>query len=256
MSQDRSVVVAGSGAFGSLMAPATMEAAQEAAAILAKSDMVPECYRGKPADILIAGAMGSRLGLDWFSSLSGIAVIKGRPCLWGDALLAVCMSTPDWADMTEEHQGEPGKPGYAAVCTVQRKGRAPVVVAFSVDDAQKAGLWGKAGPWQAYPRRMLSMRARAQALRAAFADRLAGFSAREEMEDEPRAVESRDITSETTASEWTPPTLVVHAATVAEVQPVSEPVGTPVATPTVIPTVIPAATAASGPTTAETPSIP
>ena len=54
---------------------------------------------------------------------------------------------------------------------------------FSVQDARRAGLWGRPGPWSQYPQRMLQMRARAFALRDAFADVLGGLYLREELED-------------------------------------------------------------------------
>jgi hypothetical protein len=50
-----------------------LDAARPVAELLAKSELVPKGFQGKPMDILIAGAMGARLGLDLFSSLSGIA---------------------------------------------------------------------------------------------------------------------------------------------------------------------------------------
>ena len=65
----------------------------------------------------------------------------------------------------------------------QRKGRKPVVAKFSVEDAKRAGLWGKTGPWQAYPKRMMQMRARGFALRDAFADVLKGLMTVEEAWD-------------------------------------------------------------------------
>jgi hypothetical protein len=172
--------------FGMLVNPETLEAAKDVAGMLAKSELVPKNFQGKPCDILIAGAMGARLGLDLFSALSGIAVVNGRPTLWGDAQLAVCQARPDFGGIKTAWAGE----GDALACTVTvaRKGHAdPYVGAFSVADAKKAGLWSKQGPWSQYPRRMLELRARAFALRSAFADALAGFHAREEIEDETPA---------------------------------------------------------------------
>lgn len=169
--------------FGMLISPTTLEAAREVATLLSKSDLVPKAFAGKPNDILIAGAMGSRLGLDLFSALSGIAVVNGRPTLWGDAQLAVCQSRPDWAGMKVEATGAGDT--YAVTVTVTRKGHAePYVGTFSMADAKRAGLAGKQGPWSQYPTRMCMLRARAFALRQAFADALAGFHAREEIEDE------------------------------------------------------------------------
>ena len=50
-------------------------------------------------------------------SLQNIAVINGRPSLWGDALIAVCKAHPDWGGMKEEYIEEEAK----AVCTIKRK---------------------------------------------------------------------------------------------------------------------------------------
>ena len=174
-----------------------LDAARTVAEMLAKSEMVPKGFQNKPADIIIAGAMGARLGLDLFSSLAGIAVVNGRATLWGDALLAVCMAHSEYEDCIEVTTGKPYEDDFTAVCTVQRKGRAPKVCTFSVIESKEANLWKKAGPWTTAPQRMLAMRARAFALRGAFADALAGFHAREEMED----VEPIDVT----------PSVTVHA---------------------------------------------
>lgn len=165
-----------------------LDAARPVAELLAKSELVPKGFQGKPMDILIAGAMGARLGLDLFSSLSGIAVVNGRATLWGDALLAVCQQHPAWEDYQQEIVGEGDK--MAAKVTVTRKGRSPHTETFSVEDAKRAGLWGKQGPWSQHPKRMMALRARAFALRTVFADALAGFHAKEELDDEPREVEA------------------------------------------------------------------
>ena len=68
---------------------------------------------------------------------------------------------------------------------VWRKGEEdnPTVETFTVRDAKRAGLWGKAGPWTQYPRQMLFNRARAFAYRHAFPDALMGMRFREEEED-------------------------------------------------------------------------
>jgi hypothetical protein len=148
---------------------------------LAKSELVPKGFQGKPNDIFVAGMMGSRLGLDLFSSLSGIAVVNGRATLWGDSMLAVCQSRSDWGGMTVSFADEDKDP--TCIVTVTRNGMPPYSAQFSMSDAKRAGLSGKAGPWTQYPRRMLELRARAFALRGAFADALSGFHAREEMDD-------------------------------------------------------------------------
>lgn len=169
--------------------------AMPVAKMLAESELVPKAFKGKPADILIAGAMGARLGVDLFTALSGIASINGRPSVYGDLMLAVCMNHPAFEDCLEVFEGKPYEDTFTAICTAKRKGREPVVRRFSVIEAKEASLWKKAGPWTATPQRMLQMRARAFALRDTFTDALAGFHAVEEMEG------TIDVTSTSTVHE-------------------------------------------------------
>ncbi|WP_460452623.1 recombinase family protein, partial [Alsobacter sp. SYSU BS001988] len=76
-----------------------------------------------------------------------------------------------------------GEASWTAVCQVRRKGeRSWLVRSFDTADAIRARVWGKAGPWSEYPKRMLQMRARAFALRDGFPDVLGGLYLREEVE--------------------------------------------------------------------------
>lgn len=149
----------------------------------AKSSMVPTAFRGKPEDIVLAVQMGSEVGLAPMQALQNIAVINGRPSLWGDAVLALVKAHPDFVSCSETIDGDGDL--RAARCEIVRRGQPPVVSVFSVRDAKTAGLWGKSGPWQAYPDRMLKMRARGFAARDSFPDALRGMITREEAADLP-----------------------------------------------------------------------
>jgi hypothetical protein len=165
--------------------PQTTDDAWKIAQALAKSEFVPKGFRDKPHEILIAAAMGARLGLDVFSALQSVAVVNGRPTLYGDALLAVCQSRTDWRGQAVKWEGEDDNERVTVTIRRQMAGGEVDTYEgrFSVREAKLANLWGKQGPWQQFPRRMMEMRARAYALRGAFADALMGFHAREEMED-------------------------------------------------------------------------
>lgn len=63
---------------------------------------------------------------------------------------------------------------YAAICRIKRKGRNKNEYFFTIDEAEKAGLINKRGPWQQYAKIMLSWRAQGQALKFEFADALMG----------------------------------------------------------------------------------
>jgi len=164
------------------LALSTMEDAFRFSQMVAKSEFAPKDFRGKPESCLLAIQHGSEIGLSPMQSLQNIACINGRPAIWGDAALAVAMASPVCESVFENIEGDGEQ--MVATCIAKRRGyERPTVVRFSVADAQKAGLWGKSGPWTNYPRRMLQLRARGFALRDAFPDVLKGLVTAEEAQD-------------------------------------------------------------------------
>lgn len=161
------------------LVPQSLEEAFRVANAIAQSGLAPQGLK-TPEQILVAIMAGAELGLAPFQSLQSIAVVNGRPSLWGDGLMAIARSQGIRAREWIEGAGDEA----AAHCEVTRPDTGEVIVrAFTVPQAKKAGLWGKQGPWQQYPERMLQMRARAWALRDGCADFLRGFQVREEVED-------------------------------------------------------------------------
>lgn len=173
-------------------APQTMTEAIEFSGMLAKSQMVPKAYQGKPEDVLVAVQWGFELGLAPLQALQNIACINGKPSVYGDAAMALVQNSPVCEDIKEYFEGE-GTSNPVAVCVAKRKNRSEVVCKYSVEDAKRAGLWNKSGPWTQYPKRMLQMRARGFALRDAFPDVLKGLITVEEAQDYPET-EEKDIT--------------------------------------------------------------
>lgn len=159
------------------LSPQTFDQALTFSQYLADSDLVPKDFKGKPGNCLIAMQWGSELGLKPLQSLQNLAVINGRPALWGDAVIALVMASPVCEYVTEDDDGT------TAYCRVKRKGAPEQVRSFSIGDAVKAGLAGKQGPWSQYPKRMRQMRARAFALRDVFPDVLRGMPIAEELQD-------------------------------------------------------------------------
>jgi hypothetical protein len=183
------------------------------AKMVSQSDFAPKDFKGKAESCLLAIQHGSEVGLSPMQSLQSIAVINGRPTIWGDAALALVQSSPQCLYVREYAEGEGDN--LTAVCEVQRRGYPqPTVAKFSVADAKKAGLWGKSGPWSQYSGRMLLVRARGFALRNAFADALRGLVTAEEAQDYQTPA----------VSEPTPSVIKVTAAAAAPVVP-EDPMG-------------------------------
>lgn len=160
----------------------TIDEAMTFGKLLAGSSFVPKDFRDRPADCVLAVQHGAELGLGPMQSVQSIAVVNGRPSIYGDAAIALVKGSPVCEYIAERIEGDGDQ--MAAICEAKRRGDPqPTVSTFAVADAKKAGLWGKTGPWQTYPRRMLQMRARGFALRDAFPDVLRGLVTAEEAQD-------------------------------------------------------------------------
>lgn len=172
--------------------------AKECAKIIASSGFCPKSFQGKPDDVLVALQMGSELGLKPMQALQNIAIINGRPALFGDAMVAVCRQAPNFEYIHEEYDEKDN----SYTCRAKRKGEPEFVQKFSEKDARLAKLWGKQGPWTDYPKRMLQMRARGFALRDCFPDLLRGIVDQSEAGDyvisEPKNITPKKTTPKPT----------------------------------------------------------
>lgn len=161
------------------LTPQSLDEAMAFAGMMSKSSIVPKDYQGNPGNVLVAIQWGMELGLQPLQAMQNIAVINGRPSIWGDAMLAIVRGS-GLLESIKEDISETG-----AVCTIKRCGEQAVSREFTIEDAKRAGLYGKQGPWQQHPKRMMQMRARAFALRDVFPDVLRGVNIAEEARDMP-----------------------------------------------------------------------
>lgn len=163
-----------------LFTPANLQEAMAMAKLIAESDLVPKDYKGKAGNVIVAMGMGAELGIPPLQALQGIAVINGRPAVWGDLLLAIVQKSPLYISHEETFDATT----MTATAVFNRRGSPkPYVGVFSQKDAETARLWKKEGPWTNYPKRMLQLRARAFAIRDGFSDVLKGMSSAEELSD-------------------------------------------------------------------------
>ena len=167
--------------------PQTLDEAMRFSEVLSKSALVPKDYQGKPANCLVAIQWGMELGLAPLQALQNIAVINGKPSVYGDSLLAMVRADSRCMGVEETQEGG------VATCIVKRKladgSIEKVKRTFSMKQAEQAGLASRP-TWKAYPDRMLQHRARGNALRDAFPDVLRGIITTEEAQDigEPKDV--------------------------------------------------------------------
>lgn len=172
------------------LAPRTLTEAMEFAKMMADSEMVPKNFRGKPGDVMIAVQMGAEVGLSPMAAIQNIAVINGKPGIYGDAGKGILLAA---GCIVEEDDIEIVKATGRARCKVTRRGRPPVERTYTIDNAKTAGLWNKDGPWKTNPERQMAWRAFWFAARDAAADLLKGLGGAEELADYTVPAE-RDIT--------------------------------------------------------------
>ena len=170
--------------------PETFEDVQRIARAYMVADLIPRSTLAGARDqsaviarVVLIIERAKALGIPAALALENITVVNGRLSIWGDAMVSVVLGHPDCGGIESWIEGTGDD--RVAHCVTHRRGRKTSPWTFSVADARRAGLWGKSGPWSAYPDRMLRIRARGFALRDAWADVLTGVGMVEEVLDIP-----------------------------------------------------------------------
>lgn len=197
-------------------------------AVLEACQMLPRGSSAKQA----AGAIiaGARYGLDPFTATQKVAVVNGRPALWGDAIPAIVYKTDlvEWVDavwITNDGKEYPHEVSnaYAARYSIKRRDQEkPYTRAFTAAMAQQAGLWGKTGPWAQYPQIMLMTRARTYALREAFPEVLSGLYTDDEVSNFTDTPVRKSTAAPTSAQEKLAARLKERTSAIEEAKPVGE----------------------------------
>lgn len=178
------------------VSPDSLEGMFRLAGMYAAANLVPKSLEGRSPEetrsrVCVAIEAGMGVGLTPNQALQYVMVVNQRPCLWGDAPLALVRRSPWCVGVTEGIEGldDQGNltPRSVAVCVAVRRKPDNTIETierrFSAADAATAGLKGKNGPWSNYPKRMMQLRARAFALRDAFPDVILGLGIAEEYDD-------------------------------------------------------------------------
>lgn len=154
------------------------------AKILVASGMLPKDIKTE-AQAFTAMQLGAEIGLSPMVSCQSIAVINGRPSVWGDVALGLVQASGFLEDIKEEMIKDKDGRFLGYRCYAKRKDRpSPVEQEWTLEDAKKAKLIPNHpdSPWSKYEKRMCQMRARGFTLRDLFPDVLKGLVLPEEME--------------------------------------------------------------------------
>lgn len=188
--------------------PTTIEEIKWTVGMVVNAGLAPDSYKGDQKKIALGIMKGLEIGMPPLAALANIAIINGRPTIWGDGAIALAQARGVLSGIEEIEVGIPQAglqeavhdwpSDYGIEVKLSRKGvQGAFIGRFTVGDAKRAKLWANASkqPWMLYPKRMLRMRAIGFAIRNGFADCLAGMYIREEVEDMPAPPPERADTS-------------------------------------------------------------
>lgn len=136
--------------------------------LMADSDMVPESYRGRAANVLVATEWGQAVGVSAIQAINGICFIKGTPTLKAQFMAALVRARGHKLRIITN-------PGIATVIITRKDDpEFEFKSVWTVDRAKNAGLLDK-DLWKKYESNMLKARAISECCRDACSEALAGI---------------------------------------------------------------------------------
>ena len=154
------------------------------AGVLVKSNLCPSFKT--PEALVLAFQLARSMDVPLAAVNQYFYVVNGRAAIFGKMIPAIAMRTGELVDYHEGFEGNGDD--RMAFCAGKRKfaktgNEISHRAQFSVADAKRAGLWGKAGPWALYPQDMIMHKARARFFGFLFADALCGLPVKEDVQD-------------------------------------------------------------------------
>ena len=165
-----------------------MESMMTLASKLAGSDIIPQAFQKKPANVLIALDMANRLNASPMMVMQNMYVVYGNPGWSSKFLISTFNMSGKYSPIRYEFFGTPGTDdygcrAYASELATGEKLTGPDV---TIGMAKKEGWYDKKGSkWQTMPQLMLTYRAAAFFIRTCAPEISMGLPTVEELKDEP-----------------------------------------------------------------------
>jgi len=188
-----------------------MTAALTVAEKVSQSNILPDTFKGKPGDVLIALDMAQRLRMNPLHVMQGIVIVHGRPTFSGQFYASLIKASGEFTkyDYEEKEENETVKEVGG------RKNRACRIVAVRPNGEKVAGPWvdykmavkdgwatRSGSKWQTMPDLMLRYRAASFFVRTCCPDACMGLRDEFEQEDipvkaeRPRAIVETEVFKE------------------------------------------------------------
>jgi len=155
------------------------------AGILSESDLVPEAFRGKKANCLIALNMSQRMQADPLMVMQNLVVVHGTPTFEAKFAVACFNATGKYTTIKYRMTGEKGTDSWGCVAYAIEKATGEVCegMEVTIGMAKAEGWYNKNPKWKNIPELMLRYRAASWFIRTTDPGVMMGFQTREEAED-------------------------------------------------------------------------
>lgn len=150
---------------------------------LSKSDLVPDAYKNKPENVIIALGIAQQTGIQPFTIMQNLNIVRGRASFSGSFCRTLIEKTGKYLSLEIKYIGEQGKDTYGAYLEATRKDGSIVKGPEVTIAMAKAEGWLKNTKWQTMPQLMLGYRATAFFARLYEPSALNGVYTTDEVED-------------------------------------------------------------------------
>lgn len=161
-----------------------MGRAYQLAKVISEASIIPDTYKNKPSDCMIAIDMASRMGVSPLMVMQSLYVVKGKPSWSGQACMSFIQANPNFRNVTPVYVGEPGTDSRGCYISAERTSDGAEVRGVCVTIAMaRAEGWLSNRKWVTMPDLMLAYRASAFFARVYCPSVLMGVSVEGEIED-------------------------------------------------------------------------
>ena len=151
---------------------------------LAKSDIIPDAYKNKPQNIIIAISIANQMNLEPFTVMQNMALIKGKTAWSGSFCRFLIERTGKFKDLELNYIGEKNTDSYGCYLSARRVSDGKIIKGPEVTMAMaKAEKWTNNPKWSTLRELMLAYRCQSYFCRVYCPEAMAGIYTTEEVED-------------------------------------------------------------------------
>ena len=151
---------------------------------LATSDIIPDTYKNKPQNVIIALGLANQMGMDAFTVMQNLAIIKGKTSWSGSFCKTLIERTGKYRNLELNYVGEKGKDSYGCYLSAERVSDGKIVNGPTVTMGMaKAEGWTSNKKWTNLTDLMLGYRCQSFFCRLYTPEAMNGIYTSEEIED-------------------------------------------------------------------------